>query len=199
VGGRCDLTDKDCIHVLPEVWNGQRQFWEEKLEEGQIDQLNGNGEVGKIALYTPFHTAKEYPEMVSFHGLSGMRERMASVFNRPTTWKDYCKFHSPTNCTEDDGVAGRLPADEVEGAKYFLDGEYTGFFGPTEKNDCSLNPDTCSGHIVGAPCTWTTNYDAQLYWNDIALESDGPLEENNGYGYGDMIDIWRAANATNRM
>ena len=37
---------------------------------------------------------------------------------------------------------------------------------------------------------------AQAYWNDIALETDGPLPENNGYSYGQMIDIWRAANAT---
>jgi len=104
VGGRCDMTDKDCIHA-PEVWNGQRPFWQKKLVEGQINQLNGNGEIGKISWYIPLYTAQKYPGPVSYHGMKGKRQRLASIFNRPTTWQEYCKFHSPTNCTMDDGVA----------------------------------------------------------------------------------------------
>jgi len=77
-----------------------------------------------------------------------------------------------------------------------MDGAYTGYFRPTEKNDCSLNPKTCSGHVTGPTCAWDTNVDAQLYWNNISLEGDGPLPENNGYPYEQMIEIWRAANAT---
>ena len=196
MGGRCELTDKDCIHVMPEVWKGQEKIWTEYLEESHIDQLSGNGQVAKGAWCIPFHTAKIHPDLTSFHGLTGQREKLASIFNRPTSWGEYCEFHSPTNCTTDDGVAVRLPADDDEKAKYFQAGLYTGFFRPTDKNDCSLNPDTCSGHITGGPCSWSTDMFAQAYWNDIALESDGPLPENSGYAYGQMIDIWRAANAT---
>lgn len=177
MGGRCDLTDKKCVHVLPEVWNGQEKLWKNYLEKGHIDQLPGNGEIGKISLHIPSFTAQEYPDMVSFHGMSGNRERLASIFTRPTTWDDYCKFHSPTKCNKADGVAIRSPADEEEGKKYFLEGECTGCFHPTEKNDCSLNPKICSGHIVALPRSWDTNIDAQVYCNNISLEGDGPLPE----------------------
>jgi 7 transmembrane sweet-taste receptor of 3 GCPR len=196
MGGRCDLTDQDCVHVLPEVWIGQEKLWTDYLSDGQIDQVNGDGQVGKMSWYIPVHTAQLHPNMVSYHGMVGRREELASIFNRPTSWGDYCEFFSPTNCTEDDGIAVRSPADETEETKYFHDGSFTGFFSPTDKNDCTRNPDTCSGHIVGAPCSWSTNVDAQTYWNDIALETDGPLPENQGYSYGQMIEIWRAANAT---
>jgi len=39
------------------------------------------------------------------------------------------------------------------------------------------------------------NVEAQLFWNNISLESDGPLV-NDGYEYDRMVQIWRAANAT---
>ena len=196
MGGRCDLTDKDCIHVMPEVWIGQAKRWTEYLEKGHIDQRSGDGQVGKISWYIPYHTAKQYPDLVSFHSLTGKRAKLASIFDRPASWGEYCEFYSPTNCTKDDGVAVRAPADKDEEGKYFQSGVYTGFFRPTEKNDCSINPNTCSGHITGGPCQWDTDMFAQAYWNDIALESDGPLPENNGYSYVQMSDIWRAANAT---
>ena len=196
VGGRCDLTNKDCAHVLPEVWKGQEKLSLEYLNQGIIDQVSWDGQVGKMSWYIPFHTADEYPDLISYHGMTGQREKLASIFNRPASWGEYCETYSPTNCTEDDGVAVRLPADEDEDAKYFQEGLFTGFFGPTEKNDCSQYPDTCTGHIADCPCSWDSDVYAQAYWNDIALESDGPLPENRGYSYGQMVEIWRAANAT---
>jgi 7 transmembrane sweet-taste receptor of 3 GCPR len=194
--GRCELTDKDCVHVLPEIWSSQEKLWNEYLKDGHIDQPSGNGQVGKASWYIPVHTAKQYPDLLSYHGLTGQREKLASIFNRPTSWGDYCESYSPTNCTMDDGIALRLPADKDESSRYFQDGFYTGFFRPTEKNDCSLNPDTCSGHIVDSACDWDSDAFVQAYWNDIPLESDGPLPENNGYLYEQMIEVWRAANAT---
>ena len=196
MGGRCDLTENDCAHVLPEVWKGQEKLSMEYLDEGVIDHVSWDGQVGKMSWYIPFHTADEYPDLISYHGMTGQREKLASIFNRPMSWGEYCQTYSPTNCTVDDGVAVRLPADDDEKAKYFQDGSYTGFFGPSEKNDCSLNPDTCTGHIADCPCQWDSDVYSQAYWNDIALESDGPLPENKGYSYGQMVDIWRAANAT---
>lgn len=193
--GRCDLTKEPCAHVMPEVWIGQEKKWKNYLTEGHIDQVNGDGQVGKISWYIPVHTAKRHPQVASYHGMTGQREMLASIFQRPTSWGDYCEQISATNCTQADEFAERPPTPDEEDY-YFLSGTYRGFFRPTEDNDCDANPDTCTGHIVGAPCTWSTNIDAQTYHNDIALRSNGPDMENGGYSYGQMIQIWRAANAT---
>ena len=194
--GRCELTENDCVHILPEVWKGQEKLSSKYIDEGHTDQVSWGGEVGKMSWYIPLHTAEQHRGLTSYLGLQGQREKLASIFNRPTPWGEYCQRYSPTNCTIDDGVAVRLPAHEDEEGKYFQSGSYTGFFRHTDKNDCSLNPDTCSGHIVDSPCQWDSFVSSQAYWNDIALESDGPLPENKGYSYGQMVDIWRAANAT---
>jgi len=146
----------------------------------------------------PLHTAKRHPDTVWYFGMAGKREELASIFKRPTSWGGYCSFVSPTKCEEADDVAARPPrsSGEVDEAPmYFMDGVYTGYFRATEKNNCTLNPQTCSGHVVQAPCGWDPNVEAQLFWNNISLESDGPLV-NNGYEYDQMIQIWRAANAT---
>ena len=196
MGGRCELTDKDCVHVLPEVWKGQEKLSSKFMDEGQTDQVTWNGEVGKMSWYIPLHTAQQHRGLTSYLGWRGQREKLSAIFNRPASWGEYCELYSPTNCRTDDGVAVRLPVGEDEKTKYFQGGSYTGFFRPTDKNDCSLNPDTCSGHIVDSPCQWDSFVFSQAHWNDIALESDGPLPENKGYSYGQMVDIWRAANAT---
>eukprot|EP00934_Nitzschia_sp_Nitz4_P007435 Nitzschia sp. Nitz4//scaffold138_size62050//40663//43710//NITZ4_006392-RA/size62050-processed-gene-0.8-mRNA-1//1//CDS//3329535779//7425//frame0 len=193
--GRCDLTDKQCVHVIPEVWIGQEKKWKRFLSEDHIDQVNGDGQIGKISWYVPFATAKRYPEVTSFHGLEDRRGELAAVFLRPTTWGDYCNQESPSGCQEEDGVASRAPG-EGEEDMYFLDGIFTGYFRATAENNCTAFPDECTGHIVAPPCTWSTNVDAQTVHNDIALESNGPLQGNHGYSYGQMIQIWRAANAT---
>lgn len=193
--GRCDLTDKPCAHVMPEVWIGQEKKWKNYLTNGHIDQVNGDGQVGKISWYIPVYTARRHPEVASFHGMAGRREQLAEIFKRPTNWGDYCLEVSPTKCQEPDGVASR-PPEVGEEDKYFSDPEFIGHFRPTDSNNCTANPDSCTGHIVGAPCSWSTNIDAQTYHNDIALESNGPLIENGGYSYSQMIQVWRAANAT---
>lgn len=192
--GRCDLTSEQCVHVMPEVWIGQEKKWKEFLAQGHIDQVNGDGQVGKISWYIPFHTARRYPQLSSYHGLAGRREELASIFNRPTTWKDYCSEVSRTACLEPDGVAARVPEKDEEDM-YFAGSDFMGHFRPTIKNNCNVTIN-CTGHIVGAPCTWSNNIEAQTYHNNIALESDGPLPENGGYSYNQMIQIWRAANAT---
>ena len=46
LGGDCSLTEDDCIHIIPDVWMGQRVNYEKEYAEGQIDYLDGNGQVG---------------------------------------------------------------------------------------------------------------------------------------------------------
>jgi hypothetical protein len=196
LGGNCQLTDEDCIHVIPDVWLGQRLRWEQEYQDGQLDYLDGNGQVGKVSWYVPKFTASRYPFTVTHMSLASDRQRTASVFKRPTTWVDYCHEVSKSNCSQFDGIADRYPeADET--GKYFASG-YIGHFRYTAKNNCTgaENNNTCTGHIVNAPCSWSTFLESQAYWNNIALESDGLDLVNGGYSYSEMLQIWDAANAT---
>jgi hypothetical protein len=192
----CRLSDKDCAHVMPEVWNGQVSEWSHGVNEGYLDAVEGNGQVGKISLYIPAFVAVRDETLISFFGLGGDRNRqkLAETFDRPINWTVYCEEVSLTNCSSPDTTAQRYPTLEEEGMYYHED--FIGHFRPTSQNNCTAFPDTCNGHIVGPPCKWSTNLDAQLYWNEIALESNGPMEPNGSYSYGNMIQIWRAANAT---
>lgn len=47
MGGDCSRTEDDCVHIFPDVWMGQRSRYEEEYADGQIDYLDGNGQVGK--------------------------------------------------------------------------------------------------------------------------------------------------------
>lgn len=87
--------------------------------------------------------------------MAGRREGMAQIFKRPTSWGQYCMLVSPNNCTEPDEVAARAPLGE-ETEKYFQEGLFTGYFRYTEQSNCTLHPDSCTGHIVSPPCSWTT-------------------------------------------
>jgi hypothetical protein len=196
LGGNCQLTDEDCVHVIPDVWLGQRQIWEQEYQDGHLDYLDGNGQVGKVSWYIPKFTASRYPFTVTHMGLASDRHRTASVFKRPTTWVDYCHEVSISNCSQPDGIADRYPEADDKG-KYFANG-YIGHFRYTAKNNCTgaENNNTCTGHIVNGPCSWSTFLESQAYWNNIALESDGPDLVNSGYSYSEMLQIWDAANAT---
>ncbi|KAL3941189.1 MAG: hypothetical protein SGBAC_004421, partial [Bacillariaceae sp.] len=202
-------TQDDCFHVIPDVWLGQRVNYEQEYADGQIDYLDGNGQVGKVSWYIPKRTAKKYPFMGNYLGLSDNRELLAEIFHRPVSWRDYCHQVSATNCSEPDEVALRYPETEELGNKYFCSGVYIGHFRPTDKNNCTIvdanatsitaieSNLTCTGHIVNAKCSWSTFAESQAYWNNVALESNGPDFINGGYAYDDIVDIWRAANATN--
>lgn len=80
----------------------------------------------------------------------------------------------------------------------FSDGSYTGHFRYTEANNCTGNPanKTCTGHFTDYPCGWNSQAPYQIYHNNIALRSDGLADHRGGYSYGQMVGIWRAANAT---
>ncbi|CAJ1968195.1 unnamed protein product [Cylindrotheca closterium] len=193
LGGNCLLTDEDCAHVIPDVWLGQQKKYQEEYDNGQLDYLGGNGQVGKVGWWIPNFTAARHPFAITHMGLSQDRHRLAEVFKRPTTWADYCHEVSLNNCTTPDEFAAFYPAEE-DMSKYFASG-YIGHFRATEENDCVANNNTCTGHITGAPCTWSTFVESQAYWNNIALMSSGNLV-NRAYTYSEMIQIWNAANAT---
>lgn len=143
-------------------------------------------------------TGQRDPTLFHYLGIQGEvnRRKLAETFLRPTSWKDYCELASPTNCTLPTSTALRPPADEIEGARYFVEGLYTGFFRKTEQNNCDEHPTNCTGHIVDFPCGWSSYVFQQAAHLNIALESNGPEDVSGGYSYGQMIEIWAAANAT---
>jgi hypothetical protein len=190
-------SSKHCVHVLPEIWNGAVQQTTLAVRQEHVDPVEGNGQVGKASWYIPVHTAKTFPDFASCHGLSTRnRTQIAAVFKRPTSWSDYCAQESPTNCAVPDLVAQRAPESDSEASSYFQEGLFTGYFRATPENDCELYSTTCTGHIVAPPCSWSSFMDSQLYWNSVPLSSSGPELPNGSYTYAQMIQVWKAANAT---
>jgi len=196
-GGDCTATTEPCYHVMPEVWNGQVSEYTKAVENGVVDPVEGDGQVGKISWFVPKYTAQRHQDLVSFYGLSGdeNRAKLAEIFKRPTTWKEYCDLVSLDQCATPDDVAARYPGEGEEVSYFAGEGAYIGHFRATEKSDCETN-EKCTGHIVAPPCTWSSFIDSQIYWNEIALESNGDDPPNGSYSYGEMIAIWKAANAT---
>lgn len=144
-------------------------------------------------------TAVEYPQFVSYHGmvLPENRELMAELFKRPTTFLDYCEQVSLDNCTTPDDVAQRAPLDETEVDRMFLKDVYTGHFRYTEKNNCTLFQDNCTGHAANYPCGWTTNMEVNTYHLGIPLDpNNGPNGGPGGYTQSQLMEMWDAANAT---
>jgi 7 transmembrane sweet-taste receptor of 3 GCPR len=125
------------------------------------------------------------------------RQKLAASFLRPTLWMDYCEEVSPNNCSTPDGVAERAPEDEEESNMFFLEGLFTGHFRMTDKGNCTLNPTTCSGHVIDYPCVWSSYVEPLFYHLNIALSGDIHEEGARGYsGLWHTVQILDAANAT---
>eukprot|EP00934_Nitzschia_sp_Nitz4_P008847 Nitzschia sp. Nitz4//scaffold124_size66437//58765//65003//NITZ4_006121-RA/size66437-processed-gene-0.51-mRNA-1//-1//CDS//3329534582//8837//frame0 len=196
----CSLTGENCVHLLPEVWAGQEVDFLPLVRNESIEHPVRNGLLGRSGLQIPAISAAEYPQLAIWHGLAGEENRqfLAETFLRPTSWLEYCTEVSPSECMNaSDSVASRFPLSEEEDM-YFSQGLFTGFFRATDANNCTANPTTCTGHVVTPPCSWSVPIDSQLYWNDIVgLERDGSLPYHlGGYLDSQMIQIWKAANAT---
>jgi hypothetical protein len=195
----CSLTKEPCANALIEVWAPQDEY-RPYIVRGTVEPPLGNGMIAQFNFYVPAFTAQEYPSLSIFYGLQGEENRqfLSETFKRPATWKEYCDQVSTTNCSTPDATAERAPEpDSDEESVYFAEGLYMGHFRATEKNNCTLNPTNCTGHIIGVPCNWNTYTDGQLYWNNIVgLESDGPNPPNGGYTYETVYQVWKAALVT---
>jgi hypothetical protein len=179
-----------CAHVIPECWD-------DRIPNEEYVERHEMGALGVQNWFIPKFTAEQDLTLLSYLGLQGAtnRRKMAELFKRPTSWKDYCELVSVNKCKTSDGVAARAPRDEAEETSMFVDGLYTGHFRATEDNDCDKNPETCTGHIADWPCGWTTYAKPIAHHLKIALSSNGP-EASDGYSYAQLTQIWAAANAT---
>lgn len=171
-------------------------FTDINLADGRMLPAVNNGMLARVGYYIPVFTAQKHPELSTLYGLSGNknRENLASKFKTPITWTDYCQT---VNCTTgDDGISSRPPRDDIEGNQYFVENAYKGHFIDPPESDCNLYPDNCTGHVVHPGCAWGTFGESQMYWNNIPLVSRGRKDNNTGYSYSHMQQIWLAANAT---
>ena len=183
-----------CAHFLPETWG----YWQELVLDQKIEPPHGLGVLGYENWFVTKFTAEKYPQVVSHHGLTGEENRklLADIFWRPTNWSDYCLQVSTDNCTSPDKVAQRPPVNKREGGSFFSEGNYTGYFRYTEKNNCTLT-ENCTGHIANYPCGWGSNMESYIYHENIALDpNNGENGGPNGYSYEQLIQLWHAANAT---
>lgn len=154
-GGDCNAlenTEDDytpCAHFFPELWGGFRQTTQDFVQQKLIEPVQGLGVLAKESWFVTSFTAQKEATVVSYHGLVGEenRQKLAELFKRPTTWKDYCDLVSTSNCSIPDEIALRYP-DEEESIKMFSNGLYTGHFRYTEANNCTKWPTNCTGKKV---------------------------------------------------
>jgi hypothetical protein len=189
-----------CSHINPEHWpgGGSDHTVIDMVVQGEVKPPHSLGSSAYNAWFVPKFTGESDPSLLSFVGLQGEanRRKLAKTFLRPTTWKDYCDLVSPNQCQTDDDVALRSPSDETEGNRLFAEGFYKGHFRKTDRNDCDKNPTTCTGHIGDYPCGWNSYVQTVTHHLNISLESDGDEPYSGGYTRGNLVDMWRAANAT---
>lgn len=148
IDANCSKTAEECTNVLPEVWSPDFQPF---VANATADPPIANGQVAKTAYYIPDFTARQHPSLAIHYGYKGEENRkmLAGIFKRPTTWLQYCEEVSNSSCTIPDETAKRPPKGSFEGEMYFSEGDYTGHFRATEKNDCSgEKATTCSGYFA---------------------------------------------------
>mmetsp|Transcript_5907 Transcript_5907/g.9296 ORF Transcript_5907/g.9296 Transcript_5907/m.9296 type:complete len:1013 (+) Transcript_5907:46-3084(+) len=204
---------RSCAHVMPEVWKGQTSILRKLEEQKVIAYSTETGGKSKYWWYLPLFTAEEHPSLMSYLGLSTeygkdtdpltRRQQLAELFERPFTWTDFCANFTADNCQnppyfdqENRTIATRAPNTSTEETSYFSEGLFHGHFAPTDENDCTANPDTCTGHFANVQCDWTTHAWQQAYHLKIPVKGNGQYDAVGGYGYGSMVEILNAANYT---
>lgn len=192
-----DEDYKICGHLYPEYWRGTDEREIDMIDRGVLEPLHELGMLGRQGWFVPKFTAMRDPSLLYYLGLQGEdnRAKLAERFLRPTSWKEYCDVYSTNQCATPDSVAERAPVTDEENERMFLESLYTGYFRPTEKNNCTKFPNFCTGFFTDYPCSWTSPARGQIHHLGIALNNDYSV--NGGtYSYTQINEIWRAANAT---
>lgn len=141
-----------CAHVLTEVWYGQAEQTNYLWDHGVIERPGLMGALGFQSMFIPRFTAEKDPSLLTHLGLKGEdnRQKLADTFLRPTSWGEYCALVSVDNCTstDNDATALRAPKNDEESGRYFVEDLFNGYFRKTDQNNCTLNPNSCTGHVV---------------------------------------------------
>mmetsp|Transcript_23604 Transcript_23604/g.55701 ORF Transcript_23604/g.55701 Transcript_23604/m.55701 type:complete len:684 (-) Transcript_23604:791-2842(-) len=193
-----DDAYQPCAHFAAENWDAEHKLAQQAIEEDKLER-RFMGLMGTESWFVTQFTVEHDPSLASWLGMQGEsnRQKLADTFLRPFSWGQYCDRMSPNNCTEPDETASRAPTTEQEKNRMFVEGGlYMGHFQATEENNCTLHPNTCTGHIADYSCEWTSYVPAQTFYNKIALQSSGPDPYTRGYSYSQLRELWKAANAT---
>lgn len=199
-----ESTYTSCAHIMPEIWNGQDQNLQSLLDQEIIERPQLSGVVGRFTWYIPKFWAEAHPEWTHYAGWTNAT-KVAETYPRPVNWQTYCDEYSLNNCATPNEVASRYPVD-TEGSSYYQgepgDG-FRGYFDMTDANRCSDNDSNvnggitnCTGFFADFVCDWSTFAFQQIYHLGVALESNGPLKPNGGYNYGEKLQMWEAASAS---
>jgi hypothetical protein len=189
-----DSSDGNLSNNASRVKNESGQQQQNSYGDSTLD-VHVSSEVNFLKNNTGW---EQDPSLFSYLGLQGEenRRKLAELFLRPTTWKDYCEQVSPTRCLVPDQVAAQGPQDEWENDRMFVQGLYTGHFRKTEENDCDKYPLNCTGHIADYPCGWSSHVLQQTHHLNIPVKSSGSEPGAEGYSYSQLKEIWAAASPT---
>ncbi|CAB9513712.1 expressed unknown protein [Seminavis robusta] len=184
-------SEKERVHVLPEVWNSQRENYYQAIQNQSIvhDPVGtATGIWGQSQWYVPTHTAQAHPALLHYYGLQQATTlQLADIFRQPYTWGMYCDLISTSKCQEPNAVAQRAPSDDEEVALYHVRRLYTGYFGVHQS----------SGHVIAHDNSSNSNSNNNTLatlaepWNNnnISLQQSTHDRES-------MKQIWKAAMAT---
>lgn len=196
-GGDCSKAVGDgyemCAHFVPEVWSANSNGIQDLVYAEQLEPPQSLNMLAQQGWYIPKFTAQRDPSLLSYLGMQGEenRQKLADTFKRPQTWQQYCDHVSPTLCSTPDNHAQRAPNTTEEGRRMYVEDLYQGYFLATDQNNCTLHPDTCTGHFVQYPCQWRSNVPTQLHYLDIAMDA----RVDPDHSFPRMVETWRAAKA----
>jgi len=203
LNGDCSKADTSpgdnyqlCAHFITENWHAKRADVQDFVYRDILEPPQSLNMLAQQGWYIPKFTAQKDPSLSSYFGMQGdaNRHKLAQTFKRPQTWQQYCDFISPNHCATPDLHAQRAPNTTLnEPDRMYAKDLYKGYFLATEKNNCTANPDTCTGHFVQYPCQWSSDVPTQLYYLNISLDPD--TDETGGRTFSQMVDTWRAAQA----
>lgn len=194
LAGDCSSALRPCAHITSRLIDFPDPIVSRMELESIIVPRQELGFTQTRGLFIPKFTAERDPSLQSYPGYSGEenRKKMAQTFLRPFSWFEYCSLISMDSCATPDETSSRAPRQgSDEEARYYVSGSYNGYFGATDENDCVLNPTTCTGHVVDAPCNIASALDQHLFHLDIALEGT-----TLDYQWEEITEIIHAANAT---
>ncbi|KAL7545423.1 hypothetical protein ACHAWF_008772 [Thalassiosira exigua] len=102
-----------CANMVMEVWYANDDFYA-KEKSGVTGPMDYIGAVGSDGWFITKSTLLKEPSLGTHYGMQGEknRQKLAQIFKRPTTFKEYCILVSTTKCTIPDNTTTRPPAKD---------------------------------------------------------------------------------------
>ena len=191
---KCTNPTSKCAHVQFEIWASIAATVERMATARTIERGGLLGIIGRIALMLPKWAVDKDNALATYRGFRD-REKMARLFKRPVSWKEYCDRFYPNETRKTSKCPP--PSSDLEGVYYHRLGNnsvaYHGYFDGNGKNNCTLYPSTCKGSaIILEACDWGDFSKFMIPLNNVSLAFHGP-GGRGGYKLPHMSQIWAAA------